>query len=252
MKIVAVSDLHIDIEGKRDHALKNIEQIVKTPAEVLLVGGDTGMTEKGINECLALLSRFPGTKLAFLGNHELKSLKKSTLRNYQDEMSELFSNYGFHLLDVNPFVQDRVGFIGNVCWYDYTLYQGDNKEENDKFQDELFNKIFKTGGITPQELTEICCEKVRQHHSQIVDKCDKIVLGTHLVGFKELLRFDSEFHIRLNAGMGSEKIKELYLLEKVCWAVCGHIHRPGKINYRGVEVTNISSTKDQPYTVKEI
>ncbi len=252
MKIAAVSDLHIDLLRKTDYALNTIEEVLNTDAELLLVGGDVGYTKKGISEGLEKLSQFKGPKLAFLGNHELKSLENSTLENYLDEMNDLFSKYNFHLLDKEPFIYQNVGFIGNVGWYDYSFYDGDYYKDNPDKEKFFFYTQFKTGKLTPQEFLKNCFERVKQHHSTIVDKCDKIVLGVHHIGFKEFLRLDAYYPKSLHGGMGSKQIAELYMLPKVVWGICGHTHRSKRINYNGIDIDNVSSDANQQFLIKDI
>jgi len=252
MKIITTADLHLDIERKRTHAFNTIDKILNSTADVLLFVGDMGQTKQGIREGFEKLSAFKGLKLAVLGNNELKSLESSILGTHYDEMKELIAPHGFHLLDIEPVIYEGVGFVGNVGWYDFSLYEGVNYEKYLPHQLEYFYTNYRTGGITPQELTSICCEQVKNHHSKIVDHCDKIVMSVHCAGFKEFLRFDKRLFEMFNMGMGSKKIGELYDLNKIVWGLCGHTHRSGRIEKNGFFIDNVSSDKNQPYLEKEL
>ena len=242
MKLVALSDLHIN---QRGIPYNTIENIIRAKPDVLLIGGDVASSKKYIGGLLELFHDENFVKLAYLGNHDLRCLEGSYLGEHYSEMRDLFSDYGFHLLDDKPFIHNKVGFIGNCGWFDFSLhYTGEGSEK----MSEYYFKTYRTKGKTPIEFTDECVERVRDHHKMIVDNCDKMVLGFHHIGFRDMLFYGhSELFDFKNLKMGSEKLKKLYKLPKVELGLCGHNHRPYFLEYYGCPVYNISSEQNKSF-----
>jgi len=252
MKILALSDIHIDLTNSK--TLKKLDQIIDVLAEkstnVLVVWGDIGKTKAEIVYILERLKKFKWKKLAYLWNHEARAIEQSTLNDdWVEELSRLFFNHDFHLLDKEPCVVDRVGFIGNIGWYDGTLYHWGDFSEVEKQHLEWYGENYNSWWITPRELLKNSISKIQNHLEAISDKCDKIVLGIHYIWFPEfvLYGYSPEFD-KYSYGMGSELLGKLYTSHhKIVLGFCGHSHRSGVVYREGVPIYNISHNETQPY-----
>ncbi len=239
MKLIAISDLHYD--EAEEKAEQGIENVIQNDSDVLLVGGDIARTKETLHIALDQLKQFPGVKLAYLGNHELRALEESVLGEHYQEMGSLFRQYGFHLLDEQPFLYRRIGFVGNVGWFDYSLYRGDHLEEERKKADSYFVEKYDSNGMGPREFTEHCVARVKSQILSLEGRCDSIYLGIHHIAFPEFLKYG---HSRLydfkNLIMGSDRLRHLYEHPKVKAGFCGHTHRSGEIEVFGKKVYNVS------------
>ncbi|MBT7903106.1 hypothetical protein HN587_04515 [Candidatus Woesearchaeota archaeon] len=251
MKLIALSDLHLDKEEHRETGLETIDQVAQIPGDVLVVGGDVSQTKEYLELGLEGLSKFEGTKLAYLGNHELR-INGFIGENYS-RLKDVFEKYGFQLLDDSPAVVRNIGFVGNVGWYDLSLYSGSRLEEYREISTDFYKKEFDTRGINQTQFNQICFRRVKEHIEQVSDSVDKIVLGIHHVAFKEFLKYGhTEYFDFKNLFMGSTEFQEAYSHPKVAIGLCGHTHRSGRINYSGKPIYNISSDKKQKFLEIEI
>ena len=247
--IIAVSDLHLDdIEG-REESLETIDKIVRSKADILLVGGDIAQSKEKINKGLELFSRFKGIKLAYLGNHELRTLENSSFGNHYDELSDLFKINNFQLLDQHAFHKCGLCIVGNAGWFDYSLYKGENLEH--MMSAKQYHNTHRTGGLSPQEFTNHCINQVNSqinHLQEFYRGNASILLGFHHVGFETMLKYGhSEIFDYKNNLMGSQKLKEVYKHKNIIAGFCGHNHRSQTIKYKGKKVYNISSDKNQRF-----
>ncbi len=219
---------------------------MKEEADVLLVGGDIAETKDELKYGLEKLSRFSGVKLAYLGNHELRCMN-SPLGFHYLEMSYLFSEYGFNLLDDEPFTYKGKGFIGNSGWFDSGFYKGDGLDgESEKVLDYQLVKHGFRG--RPSEMVDACVVRLEDHFNQIEPYCDEIFLGIHHVSFSEFLIYcHSPTYDFKNLMMGSDKFQKFYKHPKVKMGFCGHTHRSGKLNFEDFSVYNLSTDEKQPF-----
>lgn len=255
MKIVALSDLHID-ESWRVEAGLNIplevivNNIVRQQPDITLLGGDLAQSKEVLEFGLKQLAKIPGTKLAYLGNHEMKSPDNEFGKHYE-EMADLFSGYDFHLLDYKPFTTGKLAFVGNSGWFDFSLYQGHYLEQRLAKALASYHQKYKTN-ISPAEFTRKCIERINEHLHE-VSSAEQIFLGIHHIGFKELLKYghSREFDFG-NLFMGSEHLRLIYYHPKIKIGFCGHNHRPGIFPKEGFTLYNTSSTYHQPFQVIEV
>ena len=128
MKIVVFSDIHSDINKKRQDSkflIKLANYIDSISPEVLIVAGDVASSTAEIQhffEELKLLKiKF---KLYCPGNHDIWVNQKSSDGSwikYKSLLPDLCNIYGWHFLPNNPKIIDRTAFVGTMGWYDYSM-----------------------------------------------------------------------------------------------------------------------------------
>ncbi len=251
MKIIAVSDIHTDIFDKKIID-DRIEKICKSHADILIVGGDIAQNPEDIKKGLQKFANFSGKKLAYLGNHEVKGVMKN-IEETIATLTPLYTLNNFHLLDDTFYIHDRIGFVGSVGWFDFSLYKGKNNTDAKEKGLMSFYDHSKLTDTTPQEMTQNCINRIDEQLKKIEPVCDKIILGIHHIAFSEFLKYNASDRLDyLNLFMGSELFQKLYLHPKVALGFCGHTHRSGMIEYDSKKIYNISSDKKMPYHLIEI
>lgn len=173
------------------------------------------------------------------------------------------SQFGFHVLDYQPLVIDNIGFVGNSCWYDGSLFREPKnpaKEFPANFEEAMSRAVkhFQEkefwgeipNGLTPQGFFRYTYDRVKKHFEDVVSNgVKKVVLGIHHVPHPDFVLYGkSPKYDYLNLFMGSEKLMELYHRQEVILKFTAHTHRDD--NYHGIK--NISSTERCPYHVFEV
>lgn len=129
MRIAFCSDLHADVTPQNRALVPLLaEEVARRSPEVLVLAGDCANTLAVLEEVLAAF-RVTAPRLLFVpGNHDLwiesnKGLRRGqdSWRKYTEAIPEVCARQGFVSLPGHPFVQDGVGFVGSVGWYDYSL-----------------------------------------------------------------------------------------------------------------------------------
>ncbi|MHB2153762.1 metallophosphoesterase [Calditrichota bacterium GD2] len=118
-KIIVLADLHLP-----DVNLKNLKsQVEKGNPDIILFAGDVldAFDEKRLREFLQTFAELPQPKLLVLGNHDLWQEEPHTVALYESYLQFPWQEYGFHLLDKEPFIFGNTAFCGNMGWYDYSL-----------------------------------------------------------------------------------------------------------------------------------
>jgi len=257
MNIHAVSDLHLGKQkwqgrGKKDlNSLMSIEDI-----DILYCGGDVGQTFLDFQEAVLLLSKIKAKhKLWVCGNHDLY-MAKCSLLSYEQEIQDLIEEAGFKLLDLSPVVINRTAFVGNIGWYDGSLWKPSQRVDDrypNTYQDTAVRaeKAFSSAedyGLIPKGYTNLqffnLVQSRLREHLDFVSKdssIDKIVLGTHFVPHEDFLLYEntSSFDYE-NWFMGFDG-RDLYKnYSKIVQGLTGHTHRHHTVYMSGVPVQNIS------------
>ena len=258
VKILAVSDIHLDEDENLLLHQKTLDEITSKTPDILLIGGDIGETKETIEATLKQLSKMQCIKLAYLGNHELRTLKNSKFGNHYQEMKDLFEKHNFHLLDYEPFIYQGIGFVGNIGWFDFSLYRGQYFESDSSQVTEYHYQKYPTQ-ISPTKFTDECITQIQKHLKKIEHNCNQIILGIHHIAFPEFLKYGhSQLYDLKNLIMGSNKLQELYQHPKITMGFCGHTHRSGEIkikntyNNQQIPIMNISSDPKKPYVEIEL
>lgn len=253
MKIIALSDLHIDKKDDSSKIQEIVDNIYAENPDTIVIGGDIATSKEWIHEFLSRFWNLSCNKIAYLWNHEIASIENSTLKDwYIEELDQIFSLNWFHLLDKSPVVIDNIGFIGNCWWFDGTLYKGEEFEKTKIEETARFRQHYKHWWILPEEFCQNIVSKIKNQIDQIKNSCEKIILGIHDIWFEEFLKYGySEQYDQYNYGMWSKYLWDLYFYDpKIVMWFCWHTHRSWILHIKNKIINNISSnTTNQFYVI---
>ena len=249
MRVAITADIHYGIGNNQKIVANFARRIIKTKADVLLLVGDTfAFNTQLLVECLMLFVPFKGDKLFVAGNHDLWTRGTDSLKIYEKILPHITKQCGFHSLDQKPFIKGRVGFVGNIGWYDYS-FKDKNKPIplsyysskqwpgvmawNDSFYVHL--------GMSDEAFTKRVNRRLRRHLALVSKSAEAIICAVHHVPFRQLLRTNHTSTDRfLTAFSGSEETgKIIRSFPKVKYVFCGHTHQKKKANINGVTTINI-------------
>ncbi len=266
MKIVTVSDLHIGKDSWGRFGLEKAAAAAEIEADVLYFGGDLAEPDKDdpqkgwkcFKQGLELLARSSAKKKLFtLGNNDLEQLQKAKLTEHYEEMRTRVNEYGFHLLDDTPSVIGNIAFVGNVGWYNGSLWWKfpektdfpNDKEQIKREAQRYFCEQEFAGklpeGFTPDHFYEHCRERLIKHLDEVHanGNVEAVVLGIHFVPTKHFVKGDNPEFAFLNWYMGAEEHAEHYQREKVVLGFTGHTHRSDVRTVGKLDVYNLSGPK---------
>jgi hypothetical protein len=255
MKIFAISDIHVDGKNKviaYSLPQKMLHHFASTKEKsVLIILGDVSQNLPILHNFLKLFQNIPIPKLFVAGNHDIWTPRgTNSLAKYLVVVKEAVEDAGFHYLDKEPFIIDRIGFIGNMGWYDYSfrvaqttipsdiklircasaqyinweeLSIEDYKEK--MLMGESNGNLFVVTSwndrlnihwdFTDIEFSMKCLKKIKQNFSEIDHKVDQIVFASHHVHFQEGVIFKNKVSWDFNnAFVGSRLIGEFVLTQK--------------------------------------
>ncbi|MEQ8187792.1 MAG: metallophosphoesterase [Candidatus Eremiobacterota bacterium] len=255
MKIIATCDLHYGLKKWGNDSTKEIARLVtNSDADVFIIAGDIGEGLQNFEACLELFEGFRGHKLIVPGNHDLWSKEGQSFRIYSEILKEICENCGFHYLDTGPFILDKIGFVGNIGWYDYSF----KLEELDipiKYYEEKYlpkvvrwnDRRFIKWNYNDYEFLGLLLDKMEQHIQHIYEHVETIIGVTHHMPFEHMIRKTNYMSWDFaRAYLGSKKIGDLYLnYEKIKLAICGHNHRYVRAKKGHVECISVGSTYKQ-------
>ena len=271
MRIATKSDLHFNLPERKEINSQLVEQINKSTADVLVIAGDfaTGDFDKNYKPWLDRIT-YKGPKIAVPGNHDVWGQGELTMKRFLDFNTYMMKK-GWHVLDDEPFVVDRVAFVGNMGWYDYSFFtNGDDKHDLEarKLSNAIGKQISRWSdlreylpakyipnvyswedanktnwGKDDPTVAHFFAQKLESDMKRIDKQCDKMVAVTHHLPFEELVmrayNTKTEFS---NAFRGSYSLgRVMRQNQKVDVAICGHLHYPqykkiGKINAHEVSL----------------
>src|SRR5213078_4535770 len=123
MRILVTADLHYNHGKSKTLAEEVIEEMNSVSADVLLVVGDTAVSDGNyLEQCLTRF-RFDGPKLFVAGNHELWTKGPDSYQLFREELPRRVRELGWRWLEGEAFVEGDVAIVGSVGWYDYSFAQ---------------------------------------------------------------------------------------------------------------------------------
>lgn len=279
MRILITADLHYDVSRSRKSAREIAEQITQTPADALVLVGDTAGADLEImSQALELFADFKGRKLLVPGNHCLWCANGETsLQRYEQLIPELAGKHNFAVLDHEPIVIDGVAMVGSIGWYDYSLreeslgiplefyrekispgaakYYGTHTELLKRHTAVLTDRHFSLGarwmdgwkvdlGMTDETFVEMLIGKLKRQLEDVSSHAGRIVAFLHHLPCAELLPQNRPDKFAFAAAfMGAARFGELLSqYEKVTNVYCGHSHWPDRSKIAHMNIVNVGST----------
>ena len=279
MRVLITADLHYDIARSRAAARELALQICATPADALVLVGDTAGADLDIfREALQLFGGFAGRKLLVPGNHCIWCRGEETsLDRYQRILPELAGEEGFEVLDHRPVVLGRVGLAGSIGWYDYSLrdeslgiprefyeaklapgaaaYLGGYEELFEAHGQALGERQMAIGsrwmdgrhvrlGMSDEAFCALLAERLGRQLDELAAEVDRIIVFMHHLPFGELVPTGRPDRFAFAAAfMGARRLGDVLLARpKVTDVYCGHSHWSGRCRIAHMNVVNVGST----------
>ena len=273
MRLLVTADLHYNHPKSRPLAESLIEEMNRAGGDVLLVVGDTAVSDgDSLEQCLSRF-QFGGPKLFLAGNHELWTHEPDSYAVFKEHLPRRVRELGWRWLQDEPFVSGNTTIVGSVGWYDYSfaqeslgiphrfyeakvspgaaeqleewsfLLERDDdipphaREVIARWNDGRFVKLHRSDAAFVQELCE-------QLESQLTSATtSRIIAPIHHLPFRELLppSRNAQWDFA-KAYLGSERFGELLLrFPAVTDLFCGHSHFPAEAAVGHVRAVNIGS-----------
>lgn len=283
MKIYAVSDIHAD--NRKYRTVFDLPRLIQEKTDqdhekaILIICGDVAQNMLVFHRYLKMFKTIPITKLFVAGNHDLwVENGNDSLLKYLVTMKEACADADFHYLDQEPYIEDKIGFVGNIGWYDYSFKTNttyipegmqliksstsryirweDLRDEDyelktllGEMDGNLFNvttwndKNYIHWSFSDKEFTQRCLFQIQKHLIQVRKKTNHLVFCSHHIHFQEAIiqknKVQWDFN---NAFMGSHEIGETVLKEeKLKLILFGHSHESGTFLLRNkIPAFNVS------------
>ena len=274
MRLLVTADLHYNHPKSRALAESLIEDINRAGGDVLLVVGDTAVSDgDSLEQCLSLV-RFAGEKLFVAGNHELWTHGPDSYAVFKEHLPRRVRELGWRWLQDEPFVAGETTIVGSVGWYDYSFAQDSlgiphrfyeakvspgaaeqleewsyllerdddvpphTREVVARWNDGRFVKLQRSDAAFVEEL---CGQLERQLRAATTT--GRIIAAVHHLPFRALLPPSKTAQWDFaKAYLGSERFGEVLLkFPNVTDVFCGHSHFPAEATVGHVRAINIGS-----------
>ncbi len=278
MRIIATADLHYDIARSRGPTLRLAEEVCELDADVLLLLGDVAGRDPELTlECLHLFDRFRGRKFFVAGNHDIwTNPGGDSLRRLEEELPAVCRAADFQALDAEPAVLGSVGIVGSIGWYDYSFrparlgiplrfyrekiapgaaarlpaYQYLVEDRSDipehafqigtRWMDGEHARLF----MSDFDFCHRLLARLEDHLARVERTAERVFVGLHHLPLWRMVPYtERPSWAFASAFLGSELFGEILLDHpQVRYVVCGHSHKPDRLQYAHVECINVGST----------
>ncbi len=123
-KIAITADIHYGTLTREEQLEDFVQLMNKEKMDFLLIGGDLasrGGDHNQFKQALGILKKFNGKVLFTPGNHDLWTRKGDSFDLLTKKLPLLFEESGHHMLDMKPYIIDKLGIVGSIGWYDYSF-----------------------------------------------------------------------------------------------------------------------------------
>jgi len=211
MRIVSLSDIHLDINLKRkDNKFhrKLVNFLCDVKADTLIIAGDIAGNTRLLIEFFELSRSIPiENKIYVPGNHDLyvnQAADNLSTIKYYEILPTITEQYDWNYLPKDPFVIDNIQFAGTIGWYDYSsrnkiwddqipLKQYIAKKHpnhNLELMDRHFVKFGKSDEQMSQQFTSDLLKDLAYIDRRYdYDEIDHTVIVSHMVPFREFIPY---------------------------------------------------------------
>jgi 3',5'-cyclic AMP phosphodiesterase CpdA len=274
MKLVVTADLHYNHPKSRPLAEDLIAQINREGGDVLLLAGDTAITDADhLERCLSLFE-WKGPRLFTPGNHELWTRAGDSYRIYHHDLPTRLAAVGWHYLDHAPYVTNDFAIVGSVGWYDYSFAQPSLGIPARFYAHKLSPGAAEYLGTHPQlfertdDISPLARETVARWNDgkfvhlgrsdeaflaellatlgaqlDALAHVPRVIAATHHLPFRELLPppHSAQWDFA-KAYLGSQQLGDLLLrVPNVTHVFCGHSHRPAEAQVGHIRAVDIGA-----------
>ncbi len=274
MRLLVTADLHYNHPKSRPLADALIDDMNRAGGDVLLVIGDTAVSDgDALEQCLACF-RFDGPKLFVAGNHELWTHGPDSYAVFKDLLPKRVRALGWRWLEDEPFDAGDARIVGSLGWYDYSFAQ-DSLSIPHRFYEakvspgaaehfEEWSQLLERADDVPPHARQVIARwndgrfvKLHRSDAAFVDELcvqlesqllavsqgKRVIAALHHLPFRELLPPPRSAQWDFaKAYLGSERFGELLLrFGNVTDVLCGHSHFPAEATVEHVHAVNIGS-----------
>lgn len=277
MRLIVTADLHYDIARSQAPTEHLASVINRAGADALMIVGDAcGRDASILRRCFDLFDSFPGRIFFVAGNHDIWTYGGDSLDRYERELAEVCDAAGVWYLDARPYVQDGIGLVGSLGWYDYAFRHEDlgvpmrfyehkvapgAAARLEEFQHlvnghhDLTDAMLEIAArwmdgvnvhlpMSDAEFTRRLRDRMAEHLRAVASDARQIVVGIHHLPFGAMVHRSRKPNWDFaSAFMGSPVFGELLLsVPKVRYVFCGHTHRVLRTKVGHIECINVGST----------
>ena len=231
---------------------------------VLLNGDIAEGNLSNLEAALDLVAESPCDNIIYIcGNNELECLNENLIEDYYLEFNKLLYSRKIINLDYGNCIIDNVEFVGDMTWFDGTLWEKPAKNDPDwsndpevirKETEAWFAKKYRTN-ITSEEFFKMQMENFSNNLITAVSNLmagavDKLVIATHYSPIKDFLVYGKNpkwDYLNWYMGWDIDQMESLRAIAQlkiqeepiIQWLV-GHTHRHKIVEYEDIRFTNTS------------
>ena len=269
MEIVTLSDTHVGQKGWGTRGLVALHKVAAMdPFKILILNGDIGETFEGFDLALEIIKTIPAEyKLFVCGNNDVDKIG-GVCFDYAQTLQDKVRFAGIHVLDLAPIIIDGVAFVGNLGWYDGTLWKPVDPDVSSEYPTTLeaihkrafywfrTNDAKEGDPITSSEFFHYLRGTLKEHLDVVLPNEDvkRVVVLSHCVTSPEFVLYGaSTFFDYTSWYMGYDanlpQHSWMYDDPKIVLGIVGHVHYSKKVMVGCTPVHNVAG-KDQPLILK--
>lgn len=278
MRVLVTADLHYNIRRSKAPAEAIAQEVVRAGGDAVVLLGDTAGADMGVlRGCLELFEGFRGLRLLVPGNHCLwRRGDESSMDRYERLIPQAAAECGFAVLDHAPVVLGRVGLVGSVGWYDYSMRDESLGVPTAFYEAKLspgaaqylgraeliaahatelgprqmalmvrwMDGVHVDLGMSDEAFTELLARRLAGQVAELAPRVKRVAAFMHHLPFAELLPSGRPDRFAFaSAFMGSVRLGAVLAAEpKVTDVFCGHAHWPADVTVGKIRARNVGST----------
>lgn len=232
MRLLVLSDLHVDYPQNLERAKALAKDFVAQEADALVVAGDLSHKLDQTEAALRLFESFPGPKLFVPGNHDVWVVRPPPEDSWQklDALDDVCERAGFHNLERANVRVGRFTFVGTMGWYDYSFASPGLDFRHDDYAKKVWRDLTYMDAKYAkwdEPDADVAAWFTDSARARLAQAQGPVVFVSHHVPLEELvLRRGHPSWDFFNAYMGSRGLEGVLRTRGVARFVFGHTHRP--------------------------